>query len=48
VLDFRTRNLSAPMYPLDPGPYASFCAPAGLNKWEVLREIAGGLGFLSS
>jgi phospholipase C len=44
-LDFSTRNLRAPFYPMDPGPYATFCAPSELDKWETIREMASAYGF---
>jgi len=30
----------------DPGPYAVFCPPAEPDKWERIREIAAGFGFI--
>ena len=47
VLDFSSRNLTAPAYLFDPGPHAEFCPPTGIDKWETIRELAGGLGFFA-
>jgi hypothetical protein len=45
ALDFGTRNLSAPMYAIDPGPYATFCPPSEPEKWDAIRQLAATYGF---
>ena len=40
ALDFDATDTTAPVYPMDPGPYATFCAPAEPDKWETLRLVA--------
>jgi phospholipase C len=47
LLDFGTRNVSAPTYPLVPGPYATLCAPSEPGKWETIRSLASLFGFLT-
>jgi phospholipase C len=47
VLDFSSRNLAAPAYLFDPGPYAAFCPPTEFDKWETIRELASSLGFFA-
>ena len=47
LLDFGTRNLNAPQYPMDPGPYGEFCAPFEPDKWQAIRDLAKLSGFLS-
>ena len=47
VLNFSSRNLAAPSYLFDPGPYASFCPPAEPDKWETIRELASSFGFFA-
>jgi phospholipase C len=47
LLDFGTRNVSAPSYVLNPGPYGTFCAPFEPDKWETVRRIASFFGFLT-
>ena len=47
VLDFSLRNLSAPSYLFDPGPYATFCPPAEPDKWETIRQLAASFGFFA-
>jgi hypothetical protein len=44
-LDFSSRDLTAPLYPVDPGPHATFCAPFETDKWEQMRNIAALYGF---
>jgi phospholipase C len=39
VLDFSTRNLTAPSYLFPPGPYGGFCPPVAPDKWETLLEM---------
>lgn len=45
LLDFSNRNLAAPSYLFDPGPYAVFCPPAEPDKWETIRAMAAAFGF---
>jgi phospholipase C len=45
ALDFSARDLTAPSYVFDPGPYASFCPPSELDKWDTIRALAASLGF---
>jgi phospholipase C len=45
ALDFTTRNLRAPLYPMDPGPYATFCAPTEEDKWATIRHLAFTYGY---
>jgi phospholipase C len=47
ALDFSTRDLTAPLYPMDPGPYATFCAPSEADKWETIRQLAALAGFFA-
>jgi phospholipase C len=44
-LNFQSRSLAAPFYPMDPGPHASFCAPFEIDKWHTLREMARSFKF---
>jgi phospholipase C len=46
VLDFSTRNLSAPSYPMSPGPHATPCAPSEPDKWLRILQMATEFGFL--
>jgi phospholipase C len=45
VLDFAARDLTAPSYPFDPGPYAEFCLPSEPDKWQQIQQLAAYLGF---
>ena len=47
ILDFSSRNWAAPAYLFDPGPYAAFCPPTGVDKWERIRELAAFFGFFA-
>ena len=47
ILDFGARNLQASLYPMDPGPYATFCAPSEPDKWIRIRELGELFGFFS-
>ena len=45
IIDFERRDVAAPTYPFNPGPYASFCPPSEPDKWEAIRELARLAGF---
>ena len=45
ALDLDGRDLSAPPYLFNPGPYGSFCAPSEPDKWETIRNLAASAGF---
>ena len=44
-LDFSSRSLAAPLYPMHPGPHATFCAPFEPDKWDAIRRMAASYGF---
>jgi phospholipase C len=46
ALDFDRRILTAPTYPMEPGPYATFCLPSELDKWLTVQALARTLGFI--
>jgi phospholipase C len=45
ALDFSRRRRRAPQYAVPPGPFGAPCPSSEPNKWEILRDIARGLGF---
>lgn len=45
ALDFDTRDINAPVYPVAPGPYGSFCLPSEVDKWQTVGELARRFGF---
>lgn len=46
VMDFEgRRDLTAPAYPFNPGPYGSFCSPSEPDKWLTIRQLAAAAGF---
>lgn len=45
ALDFGARNLHAPVYAVDPGPYLELCPQVGEDKWSRLLDVARILGF---
>jgi phospholipase C len=47
ALDFTAPNNAAPIYPMNPGPYAQFCAPSEPDKWLTMRDLARVYGFVS-
>jgi phospholipase C len=44
-LNFESRSLAAPLYPMDPGPHATFCAPFEADKWQTIKQMAASFGF---
>jgi phospholipase C len=45
ALDLSSRSLAAPVYQMDPGPHAIFCAPFETDKWVAIRQMAASYGF---
>jgi len=45
VIDFNTRDLTAPTYTFNPGPYGSFCPSSEPDKWQTIRQLAQAAGF---
>jgi phospholipase C len=46
VLDFDRRNLAAPQYEFDPGPYGGLCPVTEPDDWAPIRDLARAFGYV--